>query len=307
MNSAHDTRHHAAAELVRRVVGPRTLILDGATGTEIERRGIEAGLPLWSTRALLEAPSVVAAIHRDYIAAGAEIITANTFRTQARVLARAEETRGRARDLTCDAVALARNAVEDSRKKVFVAGSAPPLEDCYRPDRVPGPRLLRAEHREHALILAEAGVDLILVETMNRIDEARAASSAAAETGLPFLVSLVCGRDGHLLSGEPLAMAIEVIGPLGPIALGINCLAPSAVPACLPALAESDLPFGVYANLGAPEEGQPAGRSEACSPEEFARLGRSWVNAGACFVGGCCGTTPDHIRALAGELLIPRP
>ncbi|MCZ6783607.1 MAG: homocysteine S-methyltransferase family protein, partial [Proteobacteria bacterium] len=125
---------------------------------------------------------------------------------------------------------------------------------------------------------------------------------AAAGTGLPFLVSFVCDASGRLPSGESLADALAEVAAFDPVAVGVNCLPPPAVSACLPALAGSGLPFGVYANLGAPSEDGGFARSDDCSPHDFARFATSWIEAGARFAGGCCGTDPSHIRALADAL-----
>jgi S-methylmethionine-dependent homocysteine/selenocysteine methylase len=272
------------------------LILDGATGTELEARGVRSELPLWSTHALLEAPDVLAAIHRDYARAGAEALTAASFRTQRRTLERAG-LGSRAAELCAQAAELARRAGDE----VYVLGSAPPLEDCYRPDRVPADQSLRREHGEHAANLAAAGVDAILAETHNSVREARAAVHAAAQAGLPAIVSFVCGAGARLLSGEPLALALDAVAPLEPVAVGVNCLPPSAVEDCLEILAAAGIPFGVYANLGAPGAEPGAARSDACSPDEYAAHAQVWLRAGARFVGGCCGTTPAHVRAVATQ------
>lgn len=295
-----------------RIAGGDPVLLDGATGTELERRGHPAGLPIWSSHALVDAPEAVAAIHADYVDAGAEILTANTFRTQSRVLDRSKTFRGRARELTRQAVALARGAADRHPGRVWVAGSAPPLEDCYRPDRVPDASSLESEHREHANHLAAAGADLILVETMNTIVEALAAGRAAAETRLPFWISFVCGSDGRLLSGEPLCDAVRAVQQTGPDVVLVNCLPPSAVIPCLDTLASASCNFGVYpnlypnlhanldANLDAPYPNARDPRREDHEPLAFAVEARRWVDAGARVIGGCCGTTPAHIRALAG-------
>jgi len=289
-------RPAAREELDRRLRGGRPLVLDGATGTELERRGLRTGLPLWSTHALLEAPETVAEIHRSYRRAGADIVTADTFRTQRRTLARAN-LGDRDRELTALAVTLARRA-----EASWVAGSAPPLEDCYRPDLVPDRGPLEREHAIHADNLASAGVDLILVETMNCVREASAACTAAVATGLPCWVSFVCWEGASLLSGEPLAEAVDRVCRQGARAVLVNCLPPSSVPACLPVLSAAGIPFGVYANLGAPDDETGFRRSEDCGPAEFARLARQWLAAGARIVGGCCGTTPEHIAAVAEEV-----
>jgi len=291
----------ARAGLRERLGAGPPLLLDGALGTELERLGVPATLPLWSTHALLRDPALVERVHADYVAAGAEVLTANTFRTQHRVLARAGIGE-RAAELTRLAVDLARRAARGAERRVFVVGSAPPLEDCYRPDLVPDARALATEHAEHAANLAAAGADAILIETMNTVLEAVAAARAARGAGLPFLVSFTCWEGPTLLGGEPLSEALAAAAAERPEALLVNCLPVSNVAACLPALRAAGLPFGVYANLGAPGVTSGAGRTEHHAPDAFAAHAARWVEAGARIVGGCCGTTPGHIRAMAAML-----
>ncbi|MDJ0869310.1 MAG: homocysteine S-methyltransferase family protein [Myxococcota bacterium] len=286
------------ARLSERLRQRAPLVADGATGTELERRGAHTGLPLWSTHALLDAPELVEAIHRDYVLAGAELLTANTFRTQTRTLARGGAG-DRAAELTALAVELARRAAAAGPGPIWIAGSMPTLEDCYRPDLVPPDDALAREHAEHAGNLAAAGCDLVLVETMNSVREARAATRAARDTDLPVWVSFVTDAGARLLSGEPLREALDAITPLEPLAVGVNCLPPRCVAPALPLLAATGLPVGVYANLGAPNDETGFTRSDDCSPAELAEAARRWLAAGVRLIGGCCGTTPEHVRALA--------
>lgn len=289
-------------DLDARLASGPPLLMDGATGTELERRGLDTHLPLWSARALIDAPKQVAAIHTNYVAAGAELLTANTFRTQRRSLARAGIGE-RCEELTELAVSLAREAANSSPNRIWVAGSAPTLEDCYQPDRVPDRESCAREHREHAAALQRAGVDCILIETMNSVREASAASEAAAQTGLPFFASFISWSDAKLLSGEDLREAIEAVARFEPLAVLVNCLPPSAVASCLPELRRASFPFGVYANLGGPLAGSEGKlREEDCTPSEFAAHAKSWIASGARMIGGCCGTTPDHIDAMASIL-----
>jgi len=278
----------------------RPLLLDGATGTELERRGVRSDLPLWSSWALLEAPDTLRAIHADYLRAGADALTAATFRTHARSLA-AAGLESRAAALTALAVRLAREAAAPAQRPAFVLGSAAPLEDCYHPERVPDDAALAREHAAHARHLVAAGVDAILAETMNTLREAVAAARAAREAGADALVSFVCGADARLLSGEPLAEALDAVASLGPLALGVNCLPPQAVAPCLEPLRRSGAPFLVYANLDAPGAPLRAAPEDA-SPEAYAAYALGWVRAGAACVGGCCGTTPAHVARVQRRL-----
>ncbi len=277
------------------------LVLDGATGTELEALGIRATLPLWSAHALLEAPQSVLQVHRAYVEAGADLLTANTFRTQRRTLARGGHGE-RAGDLTGFALDLARRALAGVERPVAVLGSAPPLEDCYRPDLVPDDTDLAREHGEHAANLVAAGADAILAETHHTVREAVAVARAAHEAGAALWVSFVCDASGRLLSGEPLAAGLAAVAPFEPMAVGVNCVAPSAVPACLPELRAAGRPFFVYANLGAPDaEGRFVVARET-SPEGFAEHALRWCEAGARCVGGCCGTTADHVACIADAM-----
>jgi S-methylmethionine-dependent homocysteine/selenocysteine methylase len=291
-----------AARLTR---GP-ALLLDGATGTELERHGARSELPLWSARALLDAPALVERIHRDYVEAGADVLTANTFRTQARTLARAGVSVP-ARELTALAVALARRAASSAGRRVFVAGSMPPLEDCFHPERAPDDAVLAREHGEHARNLCDAGVDLLLVETHGGVREARAATRAARETGLPVWTSFTCDGAGRLPSGETLERALSDSVPLAPELVGVNCLPPEDALAVLPRLAAAGRRFAVFGNLGRPLADGSWRRSGPNAPEAFAAHAARWLAAGARAIGGCCGTTPEHVRALAALVAADRP
>lgn len=285
----------------RLTAGP-SLLLDGATGTELEQRGVRSTLPLWSAHALIEAPELVRLVHSEYARAGAELLTANTFRTQRRALSLAG-CGDRAGELTALAVELAREAAAVAEHPVAVLGSSPPLEDCFAPELVPEREALEAEHAEHARHLADAGAEGVLIETMNTLREAQAALRAAKAVGLPALLSFVCWRDATLLSGETLGEALAALQAEPPEAVLVNCLPVSSVAACLAPLAESGLPFGVYANLGEPlddpSDTAVVRHKEHVAPAAYSRHARDWLAAGARVIGGCCGTTPAHVESLA--------
>jgi len=296
---------------LKRLTEPGPILLDGATGSELTRRAVDTGLPLWSAQALVSAPEVLRQVHADYLRAGAEIITANTFRTHRRNLAHGGFGH-RARELTAQAVAIARDAVWDYAAKQpgaparFVAGSMAPLEDCYSPELVPPQEQCEREHAEMAGHLAEAGVDLILAETMNTIREAVAAVKAARATGLPVMVSFTCGSNGRLLSGESVTAAFEAVAPLGVVGVLINCTPSTTISQPfgeLKASAQSvpgrTLPIvGLYANIGHTDDVQGWTSTDDVAPLEYAQLAASWLRQGARLVGGCCGTTPAHIGAV---------
>lgn len=286
-------------EFLRRLRTGPPLRLDGATGTELERRGIDTSSPQWSAAALMTAPEVVRQIHDDYVLAGAEILTANTFRTHARNL-HMTDWRDRAEELTRRAVTLAREASNQADHSVWIAGSQAPLADCYSPHLTPVDEELEAEHREMSAHLAAAGVDFILVETQPTLREALAATRAAASVGLPVVTSVVCDEQACLLSGEPLAIAAPQIAALGVVALCVNCTPGDGILPALQALrtAVPDLPRGAYANVGRFDPIAGWVTTANADPGVYARQADEWITAGATLIGGCCGTTPEHIRRL---------
>ncbi|MFO0696049.1 MAG: homocysteine S-methyltransferase family protein [Polyangiales bacterium] len=265
------------------------VILDGPLGTELAARGIETGLPLWSAAALDTAPDVVAAIHRDYAAAGATVHTTDTFRTQPRWMGEAFEAKARL------AVALCRGAVPAGHR---VAGSIAPVEDCYRPDRSPGEGA-RAEHRALARVLVDAGVDLLLCETFPHPEEALVAVEEAVATGKPTWLALTAGPDADLMNAESMRATAREAVARGASAVLVNCVPASRTAAFVEALAGLGVPFGAYANAGRADERIGWVASAEPGATAYAELARGWIALGASLVGSCCGTGPAHVRALA--------
>jgi S-methylmethionine-dependent homocysteine/selenocysteine methylase len=264
-------------------------LLDGPLGTELQARGVATELPSWSAAAIAAAPEVVAAIHRDYVAAGATVHTANTFRTKRRTIGPDWQRWARR------AVEIARSAVPASQQ---VAGSIAPLEDCYRPDLSPGSGG-RAEHRELAETLAAAGCDLLLCETFPAIGEAIVAVEEAVRTGLPTWLALTAGPDANLLTPAEMAAGARMAVQAGAAAVLVNCTPANDSLRFLQALADAGLavPLGVYANAGAADD-KFGWRSSQLGAETYAASARTWIAAGATLIGGCCGTGPLHIAAL---------
>ncbi len=288
------------------VDGSKILLLDGATGTELERRGVDISLPLWSARALLDAPQVLHDIHRDYLAAGAGVITANTFRTHRRSLAKAG-LGDQAGTLTRQAVQIARAARDEHKPDALVLGSVAPLEDCYRPDLSPDEPTCRREHAEMIDHLLEAGVDLLLIETMNNVREARAAISEAQRRAPGKWIASFCLRSdsepGILLSGESMRDLVDSL--IDAYAVGVNCAAAhvtEAHVAALRALLPDDVRIAAYANIGYADETGNWISTDAIEPQRYAEYAMQWIDAGATLIGGCCGTTPGTIRAISAKI-----
>jgi S-methylmethionine-dependent homocysteine/selenocysteine methylase len=176
-----------------------------------------------------------------------------------------------------------------------------PLEHCFRPDLAPADDAARTEHTEIAQLLAAGGVDLLLLESMNTLAEARIAIEAARSTCLPVWLSFVVGADGNLLSGEPLDR-------LGADVILASCAPPEDIERALTTLG-GPTPFGAYAHLGRFDP--PSWKfeffpqfsgSEAWPPDRYAATARRWRELGAQVIGGCCGAGPEHVRALKAEL-----
>lgn len=285
-------------EAIRRRFEHELLVLDGATGTELERRGVATPAPLWSAAALIDAPQMLLQIHRDDVDAGADILTANTFRTNPRTLRAA----GRFSDgpsLCALAIDLARRAAGGGRG-VLVAASVAPVEDCYAPERVPSLAELEDEHALLAAWLARAGPDLLWVETIGTVREALAAARAARTAArLPFLVSFILREDGNLLGGETLRDAVAAVSAFQPLAIGVNCVPPPGMAPLLRRLrALTPLPLVAYGHIGnaRPIRGWSFASDE--SPDVYAACAATWLGYGVRIVGGCCGTGPAHTAAL---------
>ncbi len=277
------------------------MLFPGGMGTELQRRGYKTVLPLWSAQANLDAFDLVAAIHHDYFSAGADIAVTNTFRTTPRTFGKVGRAH-QAQEALKRAVAAAREACSKiSDRPVFVGGSFAPLEDCYEPDLVPAQNVLEDEHGQQASWLADEGVDFLIPETINHLREAKVMAQAASATGLPFIISFVVREDGCLLSGDPLDEAIHATDKPGRMGVTINCRPIAILDKAFPFLVSLfGGPCGLYANgIGRPDEALGWIFDDSTeSLEQYTNAAQGWYSQGARIIGGCCGTTPDYIRAL---------
>lgn len=289
-----------------RLASKMPVLLDGATATELQRRGFVMEAPLWSAQALLtpEGRAALLEIHREYVEAGADIITANTFRTTRNAVADAHlETS--AEELTALAVRIARQAVgQASRRDVLVAGSLAPVADAYRPEDTPPTDQLRRNHQASLASLLEAGVDLIMAETINNWREARVIGELCRQMKAPFIISFVCSSNGLLLSGESYEPVSGFVAEFEPLVVSVNCSDLGATIQTLTYLsAIGNFPLGAYPNIedrtAAHEEAPGAYLRPNVSAQQFAEfIFESTSRYGLSLIGGCCGTTPKHIAAL---------
>ncbi|EHM10843.1 Homocysteine S-methyltransferase [Thermanaerovibrio velox DSM 12556] len=267
------------------------LVLDGGMGTQLAERGWHP--PMLPEEMCLHMPQAVLEVHRGYVASGAAVIETNSFGGSVRKLS-LKGLGDRAEELARRSAELARRAAGD---QVLVAGSVGPSGDMLKPlgDMSFQEAVMSFEPQVRGLV--EGGADLILVETMLDLKEAKAAVEAVKRVreDMPFVVSFTFDRDGRTVSGDsPEAAAIwaEAVGAIG---VGANCgLGPRGYVEVVRRLAgAASLPVWVYPNAGVPSAGDYLG------PQEFAEGCAALLEAGASVIGGCCGTTPEHVKALA--------
>lgn len=289
------------------------LLLDGATGTELQRRGAPMHSAAWCATATLSHPEILLGVHRDYILAGADIITTNTFSTNRNML----EPAGlgdQVLTLNRQAVRLARQARELAAvpRPVVVAGSmshqVPVVtgHDFRDPAAIPEQGIAARNFQEMAEILAESGVDLILMEMMSDPDLALPAIAAAQATGLPVWVGLSARleEDGRLVAYHrreiAFAESVREIVAAGGGAFGIMHTHVEAIAPCLAILREHwDGPVMVYPDSGTFSMPNWIFK-DIIAPADFVELGREWRRTfGVSILGGCCGLGLEHIQALA--------
>ena len=293
------------------------LLLDGGTGSELQRRGIDLSrgvtaendgtLGAWSATALTDAPDVVRAIHEDYLRVGADIITANSYNTNRGQLATVGLA-DRMEELSGLAVMLAIDARSRMNPNAYVAGSIAPTSRFPRgwdPERVAPPEQLAREWGDQTAVLAEAGSDLILIETMSAISQLIPAVDAARSTRLPVFLGVHPTAEGAMTSGETMEQLVAALEARMPDAILLMCRTPEDVSATLPNLRDAfSGPIGAYANTGYERRGEAStGQYHtidigANTPARYAEVCEEWIQMGAQIIGGCCGTTPEHIAAL---------
>jgi homocysteine S-methyltransferase len=293
-------------------------ILDGGLATELEARGHDLSDRLWSARLLLTDPTAIEDIHLDYYRAGARVATTASYQATVPGFAAVGLDRSESLAAIRRSVELARRAraryVEATGvdpSGLLVAGSVGSygamLADGseYRGDYDPGDAALRDLHGPRVEALLEAGADLIALETIPTVREAVVLVELVRETGARAWLSYQCRDETHTAAGEPIEEAVAVAqGVDGIVAVGVNCTAPHLVPSLLAAAASAtDRPLIAYPNRGDRWDATsrawvPTAADRAYDPVAVA----SWTALGATWLGGCCGTGPADIAALAGAL-----
>lgn len=294
-------------------------ILDGGMSRELQRLGAELKQPEWSALALINAPDIVRQVHAEFIEAGADVVTTNSY---ALVPFHIGEERFRKDGASLIALSgrLAREAADASGRKVTVAGSLPPIFGSYEPQNFDASRV-----QDYLGVLVEnldPFVDVWLGETLSLIAEGEAVRQAVAKTGKPFWISFtldddtaqVNGAEPKLRSGETVRAAAECAAGSGAAALLFNCSKPEVMKAAVETAAaafkekNASLEIGVYANAFEGEQGETAANEGLHSTRAdltddiYSRFACTWADAGATMIGGCCGIGAAHIHKVAGAL-----
>ncbi|MBT5432306.1 MAG: homocysteine S-methyltransferase family protein [Alphaproteobacteria bacterium] len=287
-------------KLMQRIDAGERIVIDGATGTEVERRGVPKVEHAWNGGGTLSHPEIVREIHLDYIRHGAEIVISNTFATHRHCLRDAgvedqfEEYNRRAVELAIEARSMM------NKPDVLVAGGLsywsfierhPPLEDLLK------------DATEQAAIMAKAGVDLLMLEMMVDIDRMLVLLEAAQSTGLPVWVGFSMEPDDAgnmcLFSGQPLEDALAALEGKGVPLVNVMHTEVRDVDASLDVVAEHwNGLVGVYAHTGDTVDGDWV-FDGIITPEDYAAAARRWLDRGINVVGGCCGIWPEHIEAVS--------
>lgn len=291
-------------------------LLDGGMGRELQRIGAPFRQPEWSALALIEAPEYVHQAHQAFVAAGARIITTNSYAVVPFHIGD-ERFAEQGRTLADRAGRLARQAASESVEPVTVAGSLPPALGSYRPDLFDHQRSV-AIHRELIAGL-QLHVDVWLAETQSSIAEVRAVVEALDDEPKPLWLSFTLldevNEPPRLRSTEAVADAVRVAAELGATVVLFNCSQPEVMAAALAEAREvivglgQTIELGVYANAFPPVSTEAKANDTLLEirrdldPEAYLHWSRSWVTAGASIVGGCCGIGPEHIAQLHRHLL----
>jgi homocysteine S-methyltransferase len=287
----------------------KILILDGGMGRQLEQMGAPFRQPEWSALALMEAPEFVTKAHQQFVEAGAEILTTNSYALVPFHIGE-EKFSSDGKKLIKLAAQLARNAADSAPHKVTVAGSLPPVFGSYRPD------WFKADEAEAVYIPLiseqEDYVDVWIAETISSLIEAQTVMKCLEGSDKPVWMSFtITDRDGkdippQLRSGESVKEAATEAIRLGVSAILFNCSQPEEMGPALRIIQKMqlDIPYGVYANAFPPikkdrnASGAVTKLRDDTTPERYLEIAQKWRDLGATIIGGCCGIGPEHIQAL---------
>lgn len=286
-------------------------VLDGGMATELELCGCDISGPLWSAHVLDVAPQKIAAVHLDYLRAGADCISTVSYQVSAIGYAELGRPAADAERALRTSVAIAEVSRNEylrvGRRSVFIAASLGPYgaalhngAEFHGKYSISFDQLV-AFHAERLAVVADTNADLVALETIPSLEEARAIATALSEfPAISAWVSFTCRDASHVAHGEPLAECASLLdGVSQVVAVGINCTAPTLIEELIgKTKSATTKPIFVYPNSGELWDAANRRWYGTSNVTEFAELARGWYAAGAHAVGGCCRTTPAHIRAV---------
>jgi len=268
------------------------LLLDGAMGSLLQQKGIKSEGELWTSLANLKNPDLVFDIHTSYIKAGADIITTNTFRTNPRAVN--SQSKIKFGQFVKASVQLAKDAAKGHN--VMIAGSNAPAEDCYQIERKISKTDLEHNHAKHIDELMKNGCDFILHETQSHFDEIKIICDYCNRKNVPFVISLLVTDKLTLLSGEHIFEVIKYLLNQNPLCIAFNCITPEIFRKVF-IKTNLDFNWGIYLNLGGGNYNRKKIITKL-SPMDYANIVSNYLNKRPSFVGGCCGSNPNHIKKL---------
>lgn len=287
-------------------------ILDGGTGRELEAQGASIDPPLWSANALYSDPDIVKNVHKSFIAAGAGVITTNTYAITQYHLNNANKVDDQLKLLDL-AYQQAHQARSETNPKVRIAACLPPLSESYRADLVQDDDLLE---QEYTLLIDQAikhSADILLGETLSQAKEARIIAKIAQKTNIPLWISFTVNETGNLRSGESLRGVAEELLDLGVEALLVNCSTMQNIHASIDIYQklekEVTFQYGAYGNRyneiikDYKLELKSTEINEEILPAQYTAAVKSWIEKGASIVGGCCGVSPDYINHIKQNII----
>ena len=289
-------------ETIRKMSAGECLLIDGATATEMERRGVPQLKNAWNGGGAMSHPDILKDIHKSYILSGAKVVISNTFATCKHTLEDAQEVHNFEK-LNAEAVKLAKAACSELGKEdVLVAGG---ISYWSFTGNHPSLFQLKSNISEQAQILADSGAELLMLEMMVDIDRMLVTLQAALETNLPVWVGLSCHKNQNnqicLLNGEPLEKAVKSLTGTNVDLISIMHTDVDYVEECLEILSSEWTGLtGVYAHSGQMKDGDWT-FNDVIGKEEYSRHVSSWIQRGVNLVGGCCGITTDHMHHISKE------
>jgi len=270
----------------------KPLILDGAMGSYLQQKGFATNGVLWTTSINHTYPDVIVQTLLEYIEAGADIITTNTFRTNPASLAKAGISS--ASEFVKQAVELAIQA--SFGNNVLIAGSNAPAEDCYQTERTLSKNELEKNHKYHIDLLAHSGVNFILNETQSHFDELHIICDHCDRNNIPYVVSVYVNDTFKILSGESLESVLAFLQDHDVLAIGLNCISPTTF---LKIIGSIELPehWGFYLNCGS---GEPTDKIINCGiqPDEYLETVEKSMLYNPSVIGSCCGSNPSHTQKI---------